>query len=70
VVERRCSFCGKRQDQVSKLVASGAKPGVFICDECARLVVEIAEEKLDKPPPAERGAWWERLRRMTVTLPR
>ncbi|MBE3595868.1 MAG: ATP-dependent Clp protease ATP-binding subunit ClpX [Hydrogenibacillus sp.] len=37
----RCSFCGKTQDQVKKLVAG---PNVYICDECIELVNEIIEE--------------------------
>ena len=36
-----CSFCGKPQDQVRRLVAG---PGVFICDECVELCREIIEE--------------------------
>ena len=36
-----CSFCGKRQDQVRKLVAG---PGVCICDQCVALCVEILAE--------------------------
>ncbi|HHV71749.1 MAG TPA: ATP-dependent protease ATP-binding subunit ClpX [Clostridia bacterium] len=55
----RCSFCGKVQDQVKKLVAG---PGVYICDECIELCNEIIEEELgeeleveikDIPKPAE-----------------
>lgn len=38
-----CSFCGKDQRSVRKLVAG---PGVYICDECTELVVEILEEEL------------------------
>ena len=37
-VEDRCSFCGKRRDQVAWLVA-GQKQ-VFICDECVRLAAQ------------------------------
>src|SRR5881628_3635472 len=37
----RCSFCGKGQDQVRKLVAG---PGVFICDQCIDLCQEVLEE--------------------------
>jgi ribosomal protein L37AE/L43A len=36
-----CSFCGKRQDQVRKLVTG---PGVWICDQCVALCVEILAE--------------------------
>ncbi len=42
--ELKCSFCGKSQDQVKKLVAG---PGVYICDECIELCNEIVEEELD-----------------------
>ena len=40
----KCSFCGKTQDQVRKLVAG---PGVYICDECIELCNEIIEEELN-----------------------
>lgn len=40
----KCSFCGKIQDQVKKLVAG---PGVYICDECIELCNEIIEEELN-----------------------
>ena len=47
----KCSFCGKSQKQVIKLIAG---PGVYICDECIELCVEIIEEekveKLDTAP--------------------
>jgi ATP-dependent Clp protease ATP-binding subunit ClpX len=55
----KCSFCGKIQDQVKKLVAG---PGVYICDECIELCNEIIEEELmdetdlelgDLPKPTE-----------------
>ncbi|MGR6063812.1 ATP-dependent protease ATP-binding subunit ClpX [Bacillus velezensis] len=55
----KCSFCGKTQDQVRKLVAG---PGVYICDECIELCTEIVEEELgteeevefkDVPKPQE-----------------
>ena len=39
----KCSFCGKTQEQVRKLVAG---PGVYICDECIELCNEIIEEEL------------------------
>lgn len=38
----KCSFCGKTQEQVRKLVAG---PGVYICDECIELCNEIIEEE-------------------------
>ena len=37
----RCSFCGKGQEQVRKLVAG---PGVYICDQCIDLCQEVLEE--------------------------
>lgn len=39
----KCSFCGKNQEQVRKLIAG---PGVYICDECIELCNEIIEEEL------------------------
>ncbi|GIO21768.1 ATP-dependent protease ATP-binding subunit ClpX [Oceanobacillus sp. J11TS1] len=39
----KCSFCGKSQEQVRKLVAG---PGVYICDECIELCTEIVEEEI------------------------
>ncbi|NES78222.1 MULTISPECIES: ATP-dependent protease ATP-binding subunit ClpX [Okeania] len=39
----KCSFCGKSQDQVRKLIAG---PGVYICDECVELCNEILEEEI------------------------
>ena len=39
----KCSFCGKAQDQVRKLIAG---PGVYICDECIDLCNEILDEEL------------------------
>ena len=41
----RCSFCGKAQEQVRKLIA-GPK-GVYICDECVEICSDIIEEELD-----------------------
>ncbi len=38
----RCSFCGKAQRQVSKLIAG---PGVYICDECVVLCLTIIQEE-------------------------
>jgi len=56
----RCSFCGKSQDQVRRIIAG---PGVFICDECIELCQEIvsdefaveesAPEAFELPTPAE-----------------
>jgi ATP-dependent Clp protease ATP-binding subunit ClpX len=43
----KCSFCGKSQKQVRKLIAG---PGVFICDECIELCNEIVQEELAAAP--------------------
>ncbi|MHB1044222.1 MAG: ATP-dependent Clp protease ATP-binding subunit ClpX [Eubacteriales bacterium] len=48
----KCSFCGKLQDQVKKLVAG---PGVYICDECIELCNEIIEEELSEDLGLELG---------------
>ncbi|SMB92605.1 ATP-dependent Clp protease ATP-binding subunit ClpX [Thermanaeromonas toyohensis ToBE] len=48
----KCSFCGKLQDQVKKLVAG---PGVYICDECIELCNEIIEEELNEDLSMELG---------------
>ncbi|HIG24805.1 MAG TPA: ATP-dependent Clp protease ATP-binding subunit ClpX [Acidimicrobiia bacterium] len=42
----KCSFCGKTQKLVKKLIAG---PGVYICDECIDLCNEIIEEELSEP---------------------
>ena len=42
----KCSFCGKSQKQVKKLIAG---PGVYICDECIDLCNEIIDEELSTP---------------------
>lgn len=48
----KCSFCGKQQEQVKKLVAG---PGVYICDECIELCNEIIEEELSEDLDLELG---------------
>ncbi len=50
----KCSFCGKSQKQVKKLIAG---PGVYICDECIDLCNEIIEEELSEPD----GIKWDSL---------
>ena len=47
----KCSFCGKSQKQVKKLIAG---PGVYICDECIDLCNEIIEEELSE---ASESSW-------------
>ena len=46
----KCSFCGKSQEQVRKLVAG---PGVYICDECIELCNEIIEEEFSEDVEVE-----------------
>ncbi|MBS3938925.1 MAG: ATP-dependent Clp protease ATP-binding subunit ClpX [Peptococcaceae bacterium] len=47
----KCSFCGKTQEQVKKLIAG---PGVYICDECVELCMEIVEEEAHQGQEVER----------------
>ena len=49
-VPYRCSFCGKSQEQVRKLIAG---QGVYICDECINLCQEIIEEEMLEAPKAK-----------------
>jgi len=47
----RCSFCGKSQENVRRMVAG---PGVYICDECIELCLDILDaEELNSRPPAD-----------------
>ena len=48
----KCSFCGKSQEQVKKLIAG---PGVYICDECIELCTEIIEEEFNEDSELEMG---------------
>ena len=48
----KCSFCGKSQKQVKKLIAG---PGVYICDECIDLCNEIIEEELNEASDVQLG---------------
>ncbi|MDB9519733.1 ATP-dependent protease ATP-binding subunit ClpX [Roseofilum reptotaenium CS-1145] len=62
----KCSFCGKSQEQVRKLIAG---PGVYICDECVELCNEILDEELfdssstSAPPNPRRGEPAQKKRR-------
>jgi len=47
-----CSFCGKSQHEVRKLIAG---PSVFICDECVDLCIDIIREDVGKDPEKEAG---------------
>ena len=65
-VPYRCSFCGKSQEQVRKLIAG---QGVYICDECINLCQEIIEEEMLEAPktrPAQQKL--PNPRQITVTL--
>jgi len=72
VADYRCSFCGKLQEQVKKLIAGPR--GVYICDECVSLCREIIDEEFSGSPRPEptprRNSWLDRLRRMAIALPR
>jgi hypothetical protein len=62
--DSRCSFCGKDQDQVGRLIAG---PEVFICDECVRLCNEIIADPPSGPVATgtrgpKRSSWRDRLR--------
>ena len=46
----RCSFCGKTQDQVRKLIAG--PNGAYICDECVDICAEIIDEELENDEAA------------------
>ncbi|TMF57913.1 MAG: hypothetical protein E6I22_03075 [Chloroflexi bacterium] len=63
----RCSFCGKRQEQVRRLVAG---PGVYICDQCIALSNQIMNEAPPDTPseaasskgkPGRPGRWRSKL---------
>ena len=48
----KCSFCGKSQKQVKKLIAG---PGVYICDECIDLCNEIIDDVISARGVVDRG---------------
>ena len=50
-----CSFCGKAQFDVKKLIAG---PAVFICDECVALCTKIVAESADPNPKAQAPITW------------
>ena len=75
MADYHCSFCGKNQNQVKKLIAGGGTNRPYICDECVTLCKQIIEgdfsEKTARPKPTpHRTSWLDRLRRMAVALPR
>ena len=42
----RCSFCGKREEEVRRMIQG---PGARICDQCVQLCMSVLEEELGKP---------------------
>jgi ClpX C4-type zinc finger len=65
-----CSFCGKSEHEVGKLVAG---PNVFICDACVAICVDVMDKGRPSAPSvpgvSERvRGWFDRLRRGTVQL--
>lgn len=54
----RCSFCGKSQNEVKKLVAGR---GVYICDECIDVCINIVSEELHSETKSETGSFSENL---------
>ena len=62
---RRCSFCGRTEEQVHKLLAG--PEGVFICDQCVDICVDMLEEEyedfqfdelsLELPKPEQLSVW-------------
>ena len=48
----RCSFCGKHQDQVRRLIAG---PGAYICNECVQLCMGIVSDDVDLPEEGYAG---------------
>jgi ATP-dependent protease Clp ATPase subunit len=74
VEDYHCSFCGKSQGQVQKLIAGGGTNRPYICDECVALCKKIIDEDFSETrrpdPTPRRNSWLDRLRRMAVALPR
>jgi ATP-dependent protease Clp ATPase subunit len=59
----RCSFCGKKETEVSKLVAG---PQVYICDGCIEIAKQIVDDSQDtnQPPRVQPSAWRKLLSRI------
>jgi ATP-dependent protease Clp ATPase subunit len=56
----RCSFCGKNENEVEKLVAG---PKVYICDTCVRIATDIIDNSPPQGPAVRSSNLGERLRR-------
>lgn len=56
----RCSFCGKSQNEVRKLIAG---PGVYICDQCVKICVEMLEDDniLSRPRDTKKELTWDKV---------
>lgn len=63
----KCSFCGKTQDQVKKLIAG---PEVYICDECVELCNEILDEEFFESKEKEGSAEGENLEKAEKPIPK
>ncbi|MBO1348376.1 MAG: ATP-dependent protease ATP-binding subunit ClpX [Hormoscilla sp. GUM202] len=61
----KCSFCGKSQEQVRKLIAG---PGVYICDECVELCNEILDEELFEQSAQQREQPAPKRRKSTANV--
>lgn len=60
----QCSFCGKAQDAVAKLISSPKeRPGTYICDECVVVCNDILDDDVKKPLAVIQDSTW-------VVLPR
>ena len=55
----RCSFCGKNENEVEKLVAG---PKVYICNTCVRIATDIMDHSSPQGPVARASVWGERVR--------
>jgi hypothetical protein len=65
-VKLHCSFCGKSNDEVAKLVAG---PNVFICNECHASMADLMSAAADappapEPPPYDRFSWRFAIRKL------
>ena len=68
-VTLNCSFCGKGQKDVKKLIAGPAE--VCICDECVELCTDIISEEVEEAAPSEEqlaAAWTAMLKNRALTL--
>ena len=61
-----CSFCGKAQKQVRKMISGPA--GIYICDECIELCAELVDEDIEKDEAFDEIGENDRIFRETLTL--